>query len=85
MQVIQVDKVDAEPGERRLTGPFHVGGLAADHAVRVAGRPVDAELGGQLHLIAPVRDAAADQDLVVAGPVEVRGVWGGRDRSELAG
>jgi hypothetical protein len=42
--------------------------------MRVAGRPVDAELGGQLDLVATVGDAAADQDLVVAGPVEVRGV-----------
>jgi hypothetical protein len=42
--------------------------------MRVARRPVDAELGGQLHLVAPVRDAPADQDLVVARAVDVGGV-----------
>ena len=48
--------------------------LAADDAMRVAARPVDAELGGQPHLVAPVRDAPADQDLVVAGAVGIRRV-----------
>ena len=74
VQVVQVDDVDAQPGQRRLAGPLDVGGLAADDAVRVAGRPVDAELRGQLHLVAPVCDAAADQHLVVAGAVDVGGV-----------
>jgi len=42
--------------------------------VRVAGRTVDAELRGQLHVAAAVRDRAADQHLVVTGAVDVRGV-----------
>ena len=74
VQVVQVDDLDAEPGQRRLAGPLHVVVLAADDAVRVARRPVDAELGSQLHLVAPVRDAPADQDLVVARAVDVGGV-----------
>jgi hypothetical protein len=43
-------------------------------ALAVAHGPVDAELGGELHLIAPSGDAPADEHLVVAGPVDVGGV-----------
>ena len=74
VQVVQVDVVHAEPGQRRLAGPLDVVVLAADDPVRVAAGPVDAELRGQLHLVAAARDAAADQHLVVAGAVDVGGV-----------
>src|SRR6185437_5172986 len=74
VQVIQVDVVHAEPGQRRLAGPLDVVVLAADDAVPVAGGPVDAELRSQLHLVAAARDTAADQYLVVASAVDVGGV-----------
>jgi hypothetical protein len=74
VQVVQVDHVDAEPGQRALAGPLDVVVLAADDAVRVAAGAVDAELRGQLDLVAPVRNGPADQDLVVPRAVGVRGV-----------
>ena len=74
VQVVQVDHLDTEPQQRRLAGPLDEVALTADDAVRLTGRPVDAELGGQLHLRPPARDAPADQDLVVSGAVGVRGV-----------
>src|SRR5580693_4013321 len=47
---------------------------AQDAGLAVGAGPVDAELGGQLHLAAAVRDRTADQYLVVAGAVGVRRV-----------
>src|SRR6185437_16965162 len=66
---------DPEPEQAGLGSSLDVGALAADDAGRaVTGRPVDAELGSQLHLAPAVRDRPADEDLVVPGPVDVRGV-----------
>jgi len=74
VQVVQVDVVHAEPEQRRLAGPLDVAVLAPVGALAVAGAAVDAELGGQLDLVAAAGDGPADQDLVVAGPVNVGGV-----------
>ena len=71
--VVEVDVIDAEALERGLAGPMHVLGAAVDGAVGVVGG-VDAELGGELHLVAPAGDRAAHQALVGLRPVHVGGV-----------
>ena len=74
VDVIEVDVVDAEPLEARLAGDRHVVGLAVD-AAALAARAADvAELRGDEILVAPALDRLADQLLVDAGGIGVRGV-----------
>ncbi len=49
VQVVQVDRLDAEPHQRCVTGAPHVGRVTAQRARLVAAGPVDPELGGELH------------------------------------
>jgi hypothetical protein len=74
VHVVQVDHLDAEPQQRLLAGLLDEVMLTAEHAVPLAAGAVDAELGGQLHLVAMAHQGPADQDLVVSLAVEVRGV-----------
>jgi len=71
VQVVQVDHVHAQPGQRRLAGPLDVAALPADDALVVATRAVDAELGRELDALAPARQGPAHEDLVVARAVDV--------------
>jgi len=75
VQVVQVEVVDAEPGQRRLAVAADAVGAGIDvHAVLVADDP---DLAGQHHLVASAGDRPTDQFLVVAGAVAHRGVQQG--------
>jgi hypothetical protein len=72
--VVEVDRLDSEPLERRVARRVHVLGVPAYSqplAVLAAGVP---ELRRQHHLVATAGDRAAHQDLVREGPVHVGGV-----------
>jgi hypothetical protein len=70
--VVQVDVVHTEPLQGLLAALPHVGRITAHP--ELAPRGDDAELGREHHLVAPTRDGAADQFLVRALAVHVRGV-----------
>ena len=74
MGVVQVDHLDTQPQQRGVAGAQHVVPGTADAACPVSGAAVDAELGGQLHLIPAAVDGPAHQHLVVPGAVGVGGV-----------
>jgi hypothetical protein len=72
VQVVQVDHVEAEAGQRRLAVAPDVAGAAVHpHARLVAD---DAELGGHLDPIGPAGQRAGDQPLVMSLAVAHRGV-----------
>ncbi len=76
--VMPIKQLEAMAGEADVfAGLLHVAGLAphcVERGTLSASRtPVDAELGGELHVVAPTVDRAAHQHLVVAGAVHVRG------------
>jgi hypothetical protein len=71
--VVEVDRVDAEPLERGVTGVADVVGIAADSGLPVwAAHPP--ELRRQHDLIAPAFDRAPDEPLVRERPVDVSSI-----------
>src|SRR4051812_10052449 len=64
--VVEIDDVDVQPLEARLAGGPHIFRIAA-HAEELAIGPAHiAELGGEEHLAAAVRDRAPDQLLILS-------------------
>ena len=73
--VVEVDVVGAEASQRALDGCTDVGGAAVGaEGVPVAVVLHEAELGGDLHLVAAALDGASDELLAVEGPVDLGGV-----------
>ncbi len=73
--VVEVDVVDAEPGQAGVAGRLDVAGAAVDPAgFRVLGVAHVAELRGDDHLVSSTLDRSADQPLVGEGAVHVGGV-----------
>jgi hypothetical protein len=71
--IVQIDDVHPEPLEARITRLDDVLGPAVDGRAPL-GRPHLAELGGEHHLLAPPANGPAEQLLVVAEAVHVRGI-----------
>ncbi len=72
--VVEIDVVDAEPSQRRVTRGVHVVGTAVHaHPAAVAASLV-AELRRQHDLVPARRDGLTDQGLVRERPVHVGGV-----------
>ncbi len=71
--VVQVDRLLAQPLEARLASLRHVFGAAIDGILPALDTDLS-ELGHQHHAIAAALDRAADQFLVMAPAVHVRGV-----------
>src|SRR5262245_15214247 len=71
MDVIEVDRVDAEPLEACLAGDRHVLGLAVDAAALPAWPANVAELAGYQEFVALALDGLSDQLLVDAGRVGI--------------
>jgi hypothetical protein len=68
VQVVQVDHIDAEPSQARLTRLPYVGRIGPH--VEATGDffpPHQPELGGQQHLITSAPDGPTDQFLVLVG------------------
>lgn len=80
VQVVQIDRLDAKPLQRRLAIAAHVLRPSVKvHTVLVAD---DAELGRHRHVLAAPGQNATDQCLVVALPVADRGVQHGHAQLE---
>ena len=75
MQVIQIDDVDAQPAQARLTTAFHPLWTSVDHGGwAAAGRRHEAEFARQHHLVPPVPNRAPDENFVRAPAVGIRGI-----------
>ena len=72
--VVQVDVVGAETLQGALDGGLHVRGAAVDHTGAAAGVGDEAELGGDLHLVAAAVECLADDLLAEEGTVDLGGV-----------
>ncbi len=83
--VVEVDVVDAQPGQRGVTGLPHVLGATVDGAPgRVLRIAHDGELGGDDRLVPAGAEGPAQQDLVGVGAVHVGGVEEGEPQVEGA-
>ena len=71
MLVVEVDRVDAEPLQRRVAGLAHVFRASVDAEERAIVAALVAELRGQHDRVAPVAHRAADQPLVRERAVHV--------------
>ena len=74
MLVVQVDRLDAEALQRRLTTLPHVVRLSADAQERAVGAAPVAEFGSDDDLVAPRADETADELLVGERAIDVRGI-----------
>ncbi len=75
MLVVEVDVIDAETPQRSVARGEHVFRAPVDPALGgILAVAHDPELGRQHDLVAPARDRAADEQLVVADRVHVRRV-----------
>ena len=76
VQVVEVDVVEAEPGERAVDRAAHVLGAAVDlaHAGLDGTGAEDAELGGDDRVVAARRDGLPDDLLADVRAVDVGGV-----------
>src|SRR5690606_31642348 len=72
MLIIQVDNIDLQPAQARVTGCAHVFGIAANAEELAAGTADVTELGGEYHLLPATGDGATNQVLVAARAVHVR-------------
>jgi uncharacterized protein len=82
MLVVQVEVVDPEPLQRRITGPPHILRFPVDAHPAAIGPVQVAELGGQDHLVPVSGDRPPDQLLVGEGSVHVGGVQQGDAEAE---
>jgi hypothetical protein len=69
VRVVQVDVAGAQPQQGSLAGPLDVAAGTANPSARVLHVWVNAEFRCQLNLVTSVMNGAADQNLVVPGPV----------------
>ena len=74
MQVVQVDRLDAEPTEARLDRLAHIGGVVAGAHGLVGDGAGDAELGGDRHLVPAALRDLTDCAFAVSVAVDVGGV-----------
>ena len=72
--LVEVDGLDAEAAQARLTRLAHVLGAAVDARRAAVGVGHEPELGREHDLVAAVADGAAHELLVVPGAVDVGGV-----------
>jgi hypothetical protein len=75
--VVEVDVVDPESLQRRITGPPHILRFPIDADPAAIWPVLVAELGGQHHLVLVSGDRPPDQPLVGERPVHVGGVQQG--------
>ncbi len=73
-RTVDVDDLDAEALQAVRGERLHRDGTRVDTEPASVGSPERAELHRELHAIAPPGHGAADEQLVVAHPVEVAGV-----------
>ena len=74
MELVEVDRVDAKPAQARIAGTADVFGPPVVRARGRIGRPDDAELRREDDLVAVPGERFAEEQLVRADAVHVRGV-----------
>src|SRR5258706_12342132 len=75
MLVVEVDRIDAEALQAGVAGGTHIRGASVEAArVRIGLAAHDAKFCGEKNFVSKAANRRANQNLVIAGPVNVRGI-----------